>query len=415
MDLKAVIAGLALLMVLSGCVEPVPEWDFEPADDSQATEEGVQKLVEGNNQLAFELYEKLLEEQGNVFFSPWSIESALGMTYEGTKGQTAEEMEKVLHLPADETERWSSFAMLYNEINEPNPDFRLHTANALWAQQGFPFEEEFFETVESYYKGKAENVDFKTDAEGIRQTINAWVESHTNSRIKNIIPKGALNRLTRLVLTNAIYFKGNWALEFDEADTKKEDFETGSGAVKADMMALYGEKFNYAETEGMQVLEMPYKGNKLSMLVLLPKEGLASIEEGLDAEKLAEIKGMLQKEEVEVHFPKFKFETKYYMAPTLAEMGMPALFKPGLADLSGMGGTRGDLYVTHAIHQAFVEVNEEGTEAAAATVVIVGITSVEPTEPKVFRADHPFIFIIQDKENGEILFLGKVQDPTAEN
>jgi serpin B len=415
MDWKIPMALLSLAVLLSGCVEPIPDWGFEPADDSQATEEGVQNLVEGNNQLAFDLYQKLLEEeQGNVFFSPWSIESALGMTYEGAKGQTAEEMEKVLHLPADDIERQSSFARLYNEINQPNPDFLLHTANALWLQKDYPFQQEYMDAVENYYKGATTNLDFVSNAEGARQTINAWVESHTNGKIKNIIPPGVLNSLTRLVLTNAVYFKGTWALEFDEADTKKEDFETGSGTIKADMMAMYGEKFNYAETESLQALEMPYKGEKLSMLVLLPKEDLASIQSELSAEKLEEIKGMLRKQDVEIHFPKFRFETKYFMVPTLREMGMPTIFTEN-ADLSGIGGKKGELYVTSVIHQAFVEVNEEGTEAAAATVVTVGITSVGPMEPKVFRADHPFIFLIQDMENGEILFFGKVADPTAAN
>jgi len=416
MELKAIAGLLVLGILIAGCVEPGPgpsPQGFERADDSQATEAGVKELVSGSNQFAFDLYNNLKgEEQGNVFFSPWSIESALGMTYEGAKGQTAQEMEQVLHLPADDVKRQSSFARLYNLINEPDENFKLSTANSLWTQQDYEFLQQYFETVDNYYKGKVTNVDFETNAEGVRQTINKWVEEKTTGKIKDMIPPGVLNSLTRLVLANAVYFKGKWAIQFKEENTKKADFRTGNGTVQADMMSLGSAKFNYAETETMQALEMPYEGGKLSMLVLLPKEdNIETINGYLSEEKLSEIRTSMAEREVNVYFPKFKFETRYAMVPTFRGMEMTTIFS-GSADLSGMGGKPGDLYVSDIIHQAFVEVNEEGTEAAAATVVVVGATAMPGPEIE-FKADHPFIFLIQENETGNILFFGLAKDPTA--
>jgi serpin B len=246
------------------------------------------------------------------------------------------------------------------------------------------------------------------------------VEEQTNDKIKDLIPQGTIDALTRLVLTNAIYFKGKWALQFDAKNTKKDDFKVSPGeTVKVDMMEQTGKdaKFNYAETENLQALEMPYKGNELSMLVLLPKEdSIKPLEESLSVEKIGELRKQLVEQRIDVYFPKFTFETKYFMVPALTEMGMPTAFSPptptGGADFTGMTAKK-ELFITNVIHQAFVKVDEEGTEAAAATAVIVGVTSM-PLPPKEFRADHPFIFIIQEKKTGSILFIGKVADPTAE-
>ncbi|MGB3342047.1 MAG: serpin family protein [bacterium] len=384
-------------------------------DDTGASPEGVKAIIDANNQFAFELYAQFNEQSKdlNTFYSPYSILTALTMTYEGARGQTAEEMQSVLHIPEIPDARRPNFASIYNEINKKDKAYKLSTANALWAQKDYCFLEEYTNSVEKYYGGKVTNLDFTGASEKSRQAINKWVEDQTNNKIKDLIPKGLLNADTRLVLTNAIYFKGTWVKQFDEKDTKEDDFRMSTGnTVKVPMMRLTGNdaKFNYAETDEIQILEMPYSGEEISMLIILPKENdLASIEKSITLEKLSEWKNILNERRVDIFIPKFKFETKYFMAKALSDMGMDAAFG-STADFSGMDGTR-DLFMQNVIHQAFVEVNEEGTEAAAATGVVMGITSVGPMIP-IFRADHPFIFIIQESETGNILFLGKVTDPS---
>lgn len=413
MKRKFITIGLIVIVTLGiflyGCgKQPEPT-----ADDTGVTPEGVNAVVSANNQFALELYSKYKSKEGNIFFSPYSISTALAMTYEGARGQTADEMQSVFHFPEDDNLRRPAFARIYNEINKRDKEYKLSTANALWAQKDYKFLEDYTTAVEKYYGGKVTNLDFVGETEKSRKIINSWVEDQTNNKIKDIIPQGAINALTRLVLTNAIYFKGTWIKQFDKKNTRDEDFRISPGnTVQAPMMRLTGKeaKFNYAETEELQLLEMLYEGEELSMLVILPKEdNLTSLEESLDIEKLAEWKNMLREQRVNVYMPKFKFETKYFMADTLSKMGMPSAFSAYNADFSGMDGT-GNLFISSVIHQAFVEVNEEGTEAAAATVVVM--TMAAAPSFKEFRADHPFMFIIQQKDSGNILFLGKVIDPT---
>lgn len=400
--------AIILTVVVSGCT--VPPAAFAAKDDSMATSEGVATVVNANNNFAIDLYNKLSSSTDNVFFSPYSISSALAMTYEGAKGQTAEEMENVLYLPADENVLRSSYARLYNEINAPSNDYKLSTANALWAQNSYPFQQAYLNNVENYYGGKITNLDFM-DVEGSRQTINKWVEDNTNKKIKDLIPQGALSTDTRFVLTNAIYFKGTWLYQFKSADTQKMDFHTSSGIVQADMMFMNHDQeriFNYTETDDLQMLELPYDGGKVSMLVVLPKEGKDLSGINLTVQNLEEWKSMSVNKQVIIYLPKFTFETKYFMKDTLSAMGMPTLFAPD-ADLSGMAE---GLFVSQVIHQAFIDVNEEGTEAAAATAVI-GVTAISPMEIPIFRADRPFVFLIQQKETGDILFMGIVNNPIA--
>lgn len=383
------------------------------ADENGVTEEGLDSVVSANNQFALDLYSEFKDEEGNIFFSPYSISTALAMTYEGARGQTAEEIQSVFHFPADDTVRRPAFARVYNELNREDKEYQLHTANALWAEQTYQFLPEYLNTVEKYYGGKTTNLDFITKTEKSRKTINNWVENQTNNKIKDLIPKGAIDVMTRLVLTNAIYFKGEWVKQFDEEDTSEQDFRVSSDkTVKVPMMRLTGEEaeFNYAETENLQILEMPYSGEELSMLILLPKENdLGALEESLHTEKLDEWRKMIKEQRVNVYIPKFTFETKYTLNNYLKQMGMPTAFSDN-ADFSGMTGNR-DLFIGFVIHQAFVEVNEEGTEAAAATAVGMALTAMPEPTP-VFRADHPFIFMIQERETGNILFLGKVADPS---
>ncbi len=386
----------------SGVTPPTPP----QANDSQATPLIMGNVVSANNEFSIDFYKKSIEtEEGNVFFSPFSLETALAMTYEGAKGQTATEMQAVLHIPSDDTTRRAGFAGLMNEINSGSDDYQLSTANALWAEKDFTFLDDYFQIVDDYYLGKVTNMDFKNDPEGSRQTINIWVEDQTNNKIKDLIPSGMITDMTRLVLTNAIYFKGNWATQFKEENTHDADWNMADGSKKTvDMMHLRDTEFMYYEDNDLQLLEMPYKGEELSMVILLPDGSINGLEAMLTLENLETWRGSSHIVEPEVYMPKFKFETKYFLVNQLSEMGMPTAF--GAADFSGMTGKR-DLVIGAVIHQAFVEVNEEGTEAAAATAIIMKETAVMmPTE---FRADHPFLFFIM--KGDAILFMGRVSNP----
>ncbi|MBU1089376.1 serpin family protein [Patescibacteria group bacterium] len=393
--------------------EPVSPPAISP--ETSASESEIAAVVDASNQFAFDLYSEYKAEGGNVFFSPYSISTALAMTFEGARGQTAEEMQTVFHFPENEDERKLGYSGLLGKINAENENYKLSTANALWAQENYKFLDEYFETVEKYYGGGVTNLDFAKETESSRITINNWVEDQTNDKIKDLIPVGGITGSTKLVLTNAIYFKGDWLKQFNEDETRDDDFRMSSGeTIEVPMMQQTDEeaKFNFAENEELQILELPYSGEELSMLILLPKnDDLDLLENNLTLANLAAWKKDLRKEQVKVFIPKFKFETKYFMAKDLAEMGMPTAFS-GAADFSGMTGER-DLFISAVIHQAFVEVNEEGTEAAAATAVVMDEEMVaEPESIPIFRADHPFVFLIQEKETGSILFLGRVSDPS---
>ncbi len=381
------------------------------SDDTGWSEEGTQEVVDANNQFALELYTELSKNgKENIFYSPYSISAALAMTYEGAKGETKDEIKSVFHFPEDSILR-PNFAKIYNDINKNEEDYELRTGNALWVQKDYPFLEDYINIVVKYYGGKASNLDFVKETEKSRQTINSFIEEQTNNKIKDLIPKGILDSMTRLVLTNAIYFKGTWQWEFNPKDTEAVDFKiTPTDIVKVPMMYMKPEKakFNYADLEDLQILELPYKGEKISMLILLPKDNLEDIQP-LTIEKLKEWKSQMKEETLdEIYLPKFEFDTKYFMKEILSDMGMPTAFGTD-ADFSGMDGTK-SLYIKEVIHQAYVKVDEKGTEAAAATGVVMELTSIMPKN--IFRADHPFIFIIQQNDTGNILFLGRVNDPT---
>ena len=432
MNKKILTIGIALLMVAAVTATAIYFlFPYEPkqppkADDVGSTQQGVQEVVNANNEFAFELYSELNKAQdGNIFYSPYSISAALAMTYEGAKGQTANEMKSVFHFPESSTLR-PNFAAIYNGINEGGKAYELRTGNALWVQQDYPFLEDYTNRVEQYYGGKAANLDFARETEKSRQTINSFIEEQTNNKIKDLLPPGSLNALTRLVLSNAIYFKGTWEWEFDKSDTREQDFKiTPTNVVKTPMMYMDPDKarFNYADLGELQILELPYKGEKISMLILLPKPGedydyetgerivsdytLEDIE--FSAEKLTEYKSQMQETKLDsISLPKFEFETKYTLNENLKALGMPLAFDAGNADFSGMT-TSEKIWIDFVIHQAYVKVDEKGTEAAAATAVgMVG----NAMPRNFFRADHPFIFIIQEKDTGNILFMGRVTDPT---
>ncbi|MEM2089737.1 MAG: serpin family protein [Candidatus Pacearchaeota archaeon] len=385
-------------------------YPYEPkkpprADDSDSTLHGIQEVASSNNKFAFELYSRMKNYEENFFFSPYSIYAALAITYEGAKGKTAEEIKKVFHFPESRVLK-PNFAAIYNSLNEEQKNCELKTGNALWIQKDHPLLEDYKSRVEKYYGAKAANLDFTKEES--RQMINNFIEEQTNGKIKDLIPKGSLDPTTRLVITNAIYFKGTWLWEFDPKNTREMDFKVNqTKVVKVPMMCMKPDKprFNYVDLDDLQILELPYKGEKISMLILLPKENLERID--LTAEKIEEWKSKMEETKLDsICIPKFELKTKYLMNDHLKALGMPTAFTIE-ADFSGMSKEK--LFINFVIHQAYVKVDEKGTEAAAATAVTMVMTTQKMKE---FKADRPFIFIIQEKITGNILFIGRIVDPT---
>ena len=372
----------------------------------------VETVVRGNTEFAFALYHKLRTAEGNLFFSPYSISTALAMTYAGARGDTAAEMAHALHFPLDQEQLHPAFASLEARLGDigGKGHIQLRVANALWPQEGYALLEAFLALTKRYYGVRVTAVDYG-DTETARRTINAWVEEKTEDKIQDMIPPGLLNALTRLVLVNAIYFKGDWASQFDPSLTSDAPFwVTPDTQVQAPMMSqVHG--FGYGEGDGLQVLELAYAGDDLSMVVLLPREidGLADLEERLTVENLDRWTKHLWQSEVQVSLPKFEITFPASLSGILTSMGMVDAF--GDADFSGMDGTK-LLQIAAVLHKAFVAVNEEGTEAAAATAVIMQLMAL-PSPPPVFRADHPFVFLIRENSTGSILFLGRVVNPVA--
>jgi serpin B len=375
--------------------------------------EEVQAISKSNNEFALKLYGELrARNRGNLFFSPTSISTALAMTYAGARGATAKEMARVLRFTLPQDEVHPAYAALMTHLNAPRDDvYELQFANRLWGQTGYGFRPEFAAITRKQYGAELAQVDFINEAEPARREINTWVAAQTNEKIKDLLPEGSVTDLTRLVLTNAIYFKGKWLFTFDKKLTKNAPF-TISAARKVDVPLMHQKKrFGYAETADLQLLELPYAGDNLSMLVLLPKDphGLSDMEKLLTAENLTKWVAGLRKQEIVTYIPRFTMTEQFQLNSSLAGLGMSTAFEPGKADFSGMNG-KTDLFISAAVHKAFVDVNEEGTEAAAATGIVVTVISA-PLEPTVFRADHPFVFLIRDQLTGSILFLGTVTNP----
>ena len=319
-----------------------------------------------------------------------------------------------------------AYGRLIGRLNEQGQKghYQLSVANALWGQKDYPFLESFITLNKDFYHAGLENVDFVRETEKARRKINAWVENKTQDKIKDLIPPGALDAMTRLVLTNAIYFKGDWAEQFDKKQTQDAPFYiTHNKTVQSPLMHRrgdykYGEHVSTQHDGGVkvQILELPYKGYELSMVVLLPEQGsIGHFEEDLPVEMLKSWTSGLRSREVVVYLPKFKMASQFSLSKTLTAMGMPDAFDPGAADFFGMTGDK-ELFISDVLHKAFVEVNEEGTEAAAATGVMMSLSSsLDIEEPPVFRADRPFVFLIKDNNTGSILFVGRVMDPTKES
>jgi serpin B len=373
------------------------------------------KVVQGNTQLALELYGKLRLRKGNLFFSPFSISTALAMTSAGARGRTLQQMTDVLHLPPQK-ELHPALAALMKEVNSPGRKrgYQLRTANALWGQQGYPIRKDFLALTRDSYAAGFHQVDFARNTEAARETINNWVARQTNDKVKGLFKRGILDRRTRLVLVNAIYFKGDWASRFKKDRTRTGTFRLGGDSnVRAPLMRQTG-RFRYTDTETVQVLEMPYVGKDLSMVVLLPRKpgGLAALEKGLTPGILDDWLGKLANHLVDVTLPRFKVTSQFSLKRTLTSLGMADAFTERSADFSGIEEEK-DLYLSAVVHKAFVEVNEKGTEAAAATGAGGrGRVSGRRRPPRVvFKADRPFVFLIHDARSGSVLFLGRVTNP----
>ena len=381
-------------------------------------------LVQSNTYFGIELFSVLAQDSpdGNLFLSPYSISTALAMTWAGAEGATARQMADVLGFALPEEEVHGQFADLQQKLG---PEYRqqymmgsgdpltLEVANAIWAQESYPLLPEFVSLLQDKYGAEARNVDFVGDAEGARGEINAWVEEKTRDRIQNLLPRGSVDAMTRMVITNAVYFKGSWSEPFSEDATTREDFHLADNTTAEVPMMHQTEELAYAEAAGCRAVELPYADNMSSMLVLLPDGDLSEFEQDFSTETLDEIAAEMQSREVVLSMPSFEFTSSFGLSQTLKSMGMIDAFEPGQADFTGMTEAR-ELYISAVIHKAFVKVDEEGTEAAAATAVVMALTSMPPQLQRVeLVLDRPFLFLIRDRVTGSVLFMGRMADPSA--
>ncbi len=386
-----------------------PNNSFEIREIPSGIRPYADEVVEAANRFALDLYAELKQEEGNLFFSPYSISSALSMTYAGAEGVTEQEMAGVLHIPGDEQQWHAGCGALQNSLDRGATleGYELSIANRLWGQQGYGFLESFLNITQEYYGAGFEALDFSAFPEKSRQIINDWVADQTRDRIQDLLPSDAIRPGTLLVLTNAIYFKGTWLKQFDPSVTAQEPFLAGpSDTVYVPMMHL-ADEFEFSDLEDLKILSLPYTSEDLSMIILLPArvDGLAELEAELTVGDLATWIGSMNKENVAVALPRFELTSKFRLAGVLSDMGMPSAF--GMADFSGITGYP-ELFISEVYHKAFVGVDEEGTEAAAATGVVMGIGG--PSYHS-FVMDHPFVFLIRDNVTGSILFIGRIQNP----
>jgi len=366
----------------------------------------------GNDQFAFDLFKNVAssEKNSNVFFSPVSISTALAMAYSGSRGETQKQMAEVLHFAGSQQEVASGFHSLMTSMSQPvNGAYQLSVANALWAQKGAHFQPDFVSTMHTYYSGDFRTLDF-AQTEPSLATINHSVAEKTAGKIPQLLHPGDITALTRLVLTNAVYFKGSWNTPFAASLTKPETFTTGAGTKKQVPMMHRTGRLTYAQSSDLQMLDLPYRGNELSLLILLPRAGAPDPWSNFTWENLQQLRKQMVETKVILSLPKFKVEERLSLAPRLSEMGMPEAFSR-TANFSGITGESG-WHISAVIHDAVIDVNEKGTEAAAATgTVILGLAVRRESEPVIFRADHPFLYMIVHKPSDSILFMGRLADP----
>lgn len=421
---KILLSMLVFIVLLSvvGCAQ-VPGTGVALSEKQRDTSPDVStsdsnKLVEGNSEFAFDLYQALRQQKGNLFYSPYSISLALAMTYAGALGETEKQMADTLHFELQQALLHPAFNALDLELasrgegakGKDDKGFRLHIVNAIWGQKDYKFLNQFLDVLAVNYGAGLRLLDFISEPEQSRITINNWVSDQTENKIKDLIPQGVIDALTRLVLTNAIYFNAAWMNPFGKELTSDRAFHLLEGDDVTVPMMTQTNSFGYATGDGYQAVELLYDGSELSMIILLPNSGqFESFQNSLNAALVDHIVSDLQSRQVSLTMPKFEFESEVSLADTLAAMGMPMAFSDE-ADFSGMTGNR-ELTIRDVLHKAFVSVDEAGTEAAAATAVVVGLTSA-PEQPVQVTVDRPFIFLIRDIETGTILFVGQVMNPS---
>ncbi|MFA5054783.1 MAG: serpin family protein [Dehalococcoidia bacterium] len=419
----SIMAG-ALVISVAACSAGAPGATIIASEVQRDTSPSVAgsditALVDGNSEFAFDMFQELKEQDGNLFYSPYSISLALAMTYAGARTETATEMADVFHFTLPQEQMHPAFNWLDLELisrgetakGQDDEGFRLHIANAIWGQKDYTFLDGFLDTLGLNYGAGLRILDFINEPEPSRITINDWVSDETEGKIEDLIPQGVIDSMTRLVLTNAIYFNAAWLNQFYSESTGDGEFNLIDGVSVTVPMMAQSESFAYVDGDGYQAVEMLYNGSEMSMVVLLPDGGeFESFEDGLDSAFVDQIIASLEFSEVDLVMPRFEYEYECGLSDTLAGMGMPTAFSEG-ADFSGMTGNF-DLFIGDVLHKAYVSVDEEGTEAAAATAVIMQLTAM-PAEPVQMTVDRPFIFLIRDIETGTILFVGRVMDPSA--
>jgi len=404
---RSLIAALAVMLLFAGV-------SGLGAQSGATNRNDLHAVVDSNNQFAIDLYRKINAQDAgkNIFISPFSISTALAMTFEGSSGNTRKQMADVLRLGMPDAERQTGFAALLADTKAgPGKHYKLNVANALWGQKGYTFEAPFLNATGKYYGGALKPVDFAGNPDAARQEINTWVEDHTGKMIRNLIPQGAISADTPLVLTNAIYFKGTWASQFKPEATAVEPFNVSKTVkVQTPMMQQTG-RFRFVRENGVAAIELPYADNDLSMIAILPDGDIDKVGESLSLDKIKQLCVDMFPLRVEVIIPRFKMEAGYGLGGMLSEMGMPDAFSRQQADFSAMTKEH-KLWIGKVLHKARIEVNEEGSEAAAATSVGMVEMAMQRDVHEVFRADRPFIFMIVHNSTGAILFMGRLSNPS---
>lgn len=416
------ILSIVAILAMVACTQPAAAAELKsnkPHETAPAVAPSDQfALVTGNTDFALNLYQLLKTKGGNLFYSPYSISEALAMTYGGARGDTEKQVAAAMRFQLSQTSLHPAFNSLDIELAKrgqgakgaDGKGFRLNVVNAIWGQKDFKFTASYLDLLAQNYGAGMRIVDYKTQSEAARQTINQWVSDQTEAKIKDLLPQGSVNGLTRLVLTNAIYFNAAWASQFTKNMTQDGQFKLLDGSTVTVPLMRQQKSFRYGESADYQAVELPYDGSQLSMVILLPRQGgFDNFEKALNSAQLKTILDNLKNSEVNLSMPKFTVTSEFSLNQALSDLGMPAAFSASAADLSGMDGAK-DLYISDVVHKAFVTVDEAGTEAAAATGVIVGTTAM-PLEVKQMKIDHPYIFLIRDIPTGTVLFLGRVVNP----
>lgn len=404
--MKTLISYLLAVVLLALCSVAVAVGDL-PSESARS-------LAERNREFAVAMFNELREKEGNLFFSPYSLSVALAMTYAGARGETGREMGEVLRFAGFEDRLHPAFSELQARLLHINAKghVEISSANSLWPQAGYPFLDEYLSLIKHNYASEIVAQDYEKAPDAARLKINEWAEDRTAGRIKDLIPPGVLDPLVRLVLINAIYFKGSWKMPFDETLTEHQPFfRTRSDTVMVPMMYMKY-RFRHRQGDMAHVLVIPYEGHDLSIILFLPADGitLEKMETGLTAQNIGRDIQLTVYEDVRVWLPRFRITSSFQLKNALQSMGMSEAFDERRADFSGMDG-RLWLYISAVLQKAFVEVNEEGAEAAAATAVVMESESVGGG-PAEFHADRPFVFVIWENFTGSILFMGRVADPS---